>query len=120
MNAAAVAKFESASARHRLTSFVAKKPAHKPLGWHPVIRDIIAMMSRDAWEPELEAQLEAGEKVAALKKSERERCTRELSALALKLANAGQPDAAKILASIAVLGEAAEESVFAAQRLLAF
>ena len=63
--------------------------------WHPVIREIVANMSRDAWEPELETQLAAAERVAALKKSEREKVTRELGALATKLATAGQPAAAR-------------------------
>ena len=120
MNVAVDSRFESEPARRRLRSGVAKKStrALSPCDWHPVIRDIVATMSRDAWEPELDAQFADAEKVAALEKTERHRVTRELGALASKLENAGQPEAARVLASIAVLGDGAQDSLFAAQRLL--
>lgn len=75
-------------------------------------------MSREGWEPELEAQLAAAAKVAALNQADRTRVTHDLAALASKLENAGQPEAARVLTSIAVLGEGAQDSLFAAQRLL--
>jgi hypothetical protein len=94
---------------------VAKQRAND---WHPLVRDVVSALSGDAGCPVLDEQLATAARVAALDKKERTKVVTQLRKLARRFADANEDGAARFIESIAFMSEAAEESLYAAQRWL--